>query len=273
MAIQVLKLEDSLFQPLLGSIELPTVGSSGHHIGTCKPCAFASKGLCNNGKQCQFCHLCGPNEKLRRKKAWKEQQKASYVPRISLSLEDSLFVPGTHVTFEKTTHHSTVSLAPQYVIAPSWVQTLHAPMDRGSCTAKLHPSENVATPCLIPPLCEGETKGSLTTLGSVTLDSEPKESKPCSSACSTADTEDITGRVLSLNDAHGKCFLGSVELPTVGSCGHHLGVCKPCAFGFKGCCKNGSSCQFCHLCGAEEIRNKKKPLKQRRNSAEVGTVA
>jgi len=52
----------------LGSRELPTVGSAGHHVGGCKPCAFAHKKRCENGVNCNFCHLCEPGEKKRRQK-------------------------------------------------------------------------------------------------------------------------------------------------------------------------------------------------------------
>lgn len=53
--------------------DLPTVGSRGHYSGVCKPCAFVFKpdqGGCKSGTLCQFCHLCGPGEKKRRKKVW-----------------------------------------------------------------------------------------------------------------------------------------------------------------------------------------------------------
>jgi len=53
--------------------------------------------------------------------------------------------------------------------------------------------------------------------------------------------------------------LGSQERPTVGSICHHLGICKPCAHAFsKEGCHNGAMCNFCHLCGPEEIKRRKK---------------
>mmetsp|Transcript_64776 Transcript_64776/g.141112 ORF Transcript_64776/g.141112 Transcript_64776/m.141112 type:complete len:169 (+) Transcript_64776:66-572(+) len=52
----------------LGSPELPTFGSSGHHLRLCKPCAFVNTKGCKDGVNCKFCHLCGPGEKQRRKK-------------------------------------------------------------------------------------------------------------------------------------------------------------------------------------------------------------
>lgn len=54
--------------PRLGSAELPSVGSLGHHINRCKPCAFVGKTGCSNGVQCNFCHMCAPGEKKRRRK-------------------------------------------------------------------------------------------------------------------------------------------------------------------------------------------------------------
>jgi hypothetical protein len=47
--------------------DFPSRGSALHMSGKCKPCAFFFEG-CNNGASCQFCHLCEPGERLRRKK-------------------------------------------------------------------------------------------------------------------------------------------------------------------------------------------------------------
>lgn len=54
--------------PQLGSAELPSIGSLGHYMRRCKPCAFVMKTGCANGSQCVFCHLCPPGEKKRRRK-------------------------------------------------------------------------------------------------------------------------------------------------------------------------------------------------------------
>ncbi|CAK9021184.1 C3H1-type domain-containing protein [Durusdinium trenchii] len=44
------------------------VGSTGHLLRLCKPCAFWNTKGCKDGKDCKFCHLCEPGEKKRRKK-------------------------------------------------------------------------------------------------------------------------------------------------------------------------------------------------------------
>jgi len=49
--------------------EVPSVGSIGHRTGSCKPCVFLHTKGCQSGLQCQFCHLCGPDEKKQRQKA------------------------------------------------------------------------------------------------------------------------------------------------------------------------------------------------------------
>jgi len=63
-----LRIWEALPDSSLGSAEMPTVGSAGHHLGTCKPCAFAFTKGCGSGVSCQFCHLCEPGEKKRRQK-------------------------------------------------------------------------------------------------------------------------------------------------------------------------------------------------------------
>eukprot|EP00439_Symbiodinium_sp_Y106_P021606 s7082_g2.t1 len=65
----------SMPENLLGSPELPSVGSRDHRLGGCKPCAFLVKG-CQNGIMCKFCHLCDAGEKKRRQKAKKAAFKA-----------------------------------------------------------------------------------------------------------------------------------------------------------------------------------------------------
>jgi hypothetical protein len=46
----------------------PSAGSSHHRTGRCKPCAFYHTKGCQNAKACEFCHLCPPGEKQRRKR-------------------------------------------------------------------------------------------------------------------------------------------------------------------------------------------------------------
>lgn len=60
-----------------GTVELPSVGSSGHAFGDCRPCAFFHSGRCEKGPGCVFCHLCGPEERKRRKQRKLELRRAA----------------------------------------------------------------------------------------------------------------------------------------------------------------------------------------------------
>mmetsp|Transcript_9319 Transcript_9319/g.26575 ORF Transcript_9319/g.26575 Transcript_9319/m.26575 type:complete len:350 (-) Transcript_9319:112-1161(-) len=66
--------------------ELPSIGSSGHAAGTCKPCAFLHTKGCDNGSECQFCHLCDAQEKKRRHKEKIMLRKATNRARQALEV-------------------------------------------------------------------------------------------------------------------------------------------------------------------------------------------
>lgn len=56
------------FLSMLGTLDCPSVGSAGHAVGNCKPCAFFHIKGCGNDTQCVFCHLCPAGEKKKRQK-------------------------------------------------------------------------------------------------------------------------------------------------------------------------------------------------------------
>lgn len=57
--------------------ELPSIGSKGHFDGSCKRCAFFSKGRCKNGKDCNHCHFAHePRSRLRKRTLLRVQQPA-----------------------------------------------------------------------------------------------------------------------------------------------------------------------------------------------------
>jgi len=65
-------------------------------------------------------------------------------------------------------------------------------------------------------------------------------------------------QVLHLADTIEEPDSFSPECPSVGSAGHHLGLCKPCDFVHRGSCRTGAACKFCHLCGPAENKQRKK---------------
>jgi hypothetical protein len=70
-----------------------SVGSALHGTGTCKPCAFFHKADgCQNGRECNHCHLCPPGTlaaRRKEKKGLKVFNKTT--PKRVISLESSIF--------------------------------------------------------------------------------------------------------------------------------------------------------------------------------------
>lgn len=58
-------------------------------------------------------------------------------------------------------------------------------------------------------------------------------------------------------------------LPSKGSWGHACGLCQPCEFFHRERCTAGVNCRFCHLCGPEEpkLRRKAKRVMKRMEMA------
>jgi len=63
---------------------------------------------------------------------------------------------------------------------------------------------------------------------------------------------------LCLEDTGGRTTTGSPDCPSVGSAGHWLGMCKPCDFFHRDRCTNEAACKYCHLCGPEEGKHRRK---------------
>jgi len=61
--------------------------------------------------------------------------------------------------------------------------------------------------------------------------------------------------------------LGSPAMPSLGSASHELGRCKPCAFFHTKGCSNALTCQFCHLCDADEKKRRRKEKFETRRAA------
>jgi len=95
------RLEDAAIQSLqaamgkleLGTSELPSVGSVGHALGRCKPCAFLYKDECQAAVDCHFCHICEDGEKKRRKREHRAAKRAVVVAGMATQ---ALLQPGDH---------------------------------------------------------------------------------------------------------------------------------------------------------------------------------
>lgn len=60
--LTVLRMSDDILDPMLGSPQLPSLGSVGHHQSgrgqCCRPCVFVGGHGCPHGSACLCCHLC-----------------------------------------------------------------------------------------------------------------------------------------------------------------------------------------------------------------------
>lgn len=70
--------------PMLGD-DLASVGSMAHDAGKCKPCAFFYTKGCENGFDCEFCHICEPGEKKKRRKEKIDNRRSMRQLRQALS--------------------------------------------------------------------------------------------------------------------------------------------------------------------------------------------
>jgi len=76
---------------------LSSVGSAGHEVGKCKPCAFVHRPMgCTDGAACSFCHLCEPGEKKRRQRQKVEAARQHRLSRKASSAGD-LKAVGTRI--------------------------------------------------------------------------------------------------------------------------------------------------------------------------------
>jgi len=72
---QVVVESSTVQQPNPGFEQVPSIGSLDHHMGTCRPCAYFGVRGCENGAQCEYCHLCLPGELKRRQKVRRSAQR------------------------------------------------------------------------------------------------------------------------------------------------------------------------------------------------------
>jgi len=79
--------------------ELPSIGSAGHFDGSCKRCAFYSKGRCQNGKDCTHCHFAHePRSRLRKRAARRGVFQAEAVPEFpEVDATEDAFVAAAQV--------------------------------------------------------------------------------------------------------------------------------------------------------------------------------
>lgn len=209
---------------------LTSIGSLRHDEGTCRPCAWLHKSAagCRNAANCEYCHLCPPGE-IKRRKRLKLQS------RIALVVESRLI---NDVTSGGQQVDQACQTSPLNALDGSTlggfggaaVESASAVLGPASLTVK-PPSVLEMEPCYI------DVPG-LTTLSS---------SAPAASATPATQT------------APAPSAQAAENVPSLGSAGHARGSCRPCAWVYKDSngCRNGASCEYCHLCPPGELKRRK----------------
>lgn len=263
---------------------LPSIGSSLHAGGTCKPCAwFWKRGGCKNALSCQHCHLC-PEDALRVRRRLKidalrgrarpvepvdeathEPQKVTnlrtmhceippLIPSIG-QLVDLIMQPPPAAVVQRDAG----SKQPHVPKAKAGSKELQArPGQVQQCDAKLG-----SNPHLLAVQAEARRRArsgaQLVVDLAMKIEGRQEDEKVLDmgkdmlgdDASSTPSTKD-------LQESRTTSF-SMDELPSVGSALHADGKCRPCAWYWKPQgCANGSTCRHCHLCPRGELKTRKR---------------
>lgn len=251
---------------------IPSVGSSQHASGDCRPCAWFWKAAgCSNGKDCRHCHLCPDGEIKNRKKDKVDTMRSE-------KSMDSNASP-KHNSQSQSSPQQPQQLADDGEDCPG--SSLHGTGHCRPCAWFWKPQgcQN-GEECRHCHLCpEGEIKN------------RRKEK-----VANLREQDDIIGRQhdprmmamdMSMWAGEQSPFMplmdpslmmpnpfmmpmmptmpmdipgmSPLSFPSTGSSLHVLGKCKPCAWFWKPTgCMNGQECAHCHLCTAGELKTRKR---------------
>jgi len=236
-----------------------SVGSLMHGTGCCKPCAWYWKaGGCQNGRDCQHCHMCSSGEIKARRKA-KLGARRDTKPCAAEASEqggcdaedESRKNKGWSSDEESRT--STMSSMPAMVDVPEPAVLAPPPgLDWPSSSQPRALAVEVphdVPPALLSPLVSPAAAASL-----------PSPASPAA-ALSLPPAPPLSP----LPGAPGVAAAGSVPqfaaapIASAGSLLHGTGLCRPCAWFWKPQgCANGQECQHCHMCSQGALRARKK---------------
>jgi hypothetical protein len=254
---------------------LPSVGSKDHGSGICKPCAwFWKPGSCQNGRECNHCHLCPEGEiKARKKKKLLGHEKSIAglsEPAFVRNLEGvqeplNTSQQGELLSAVKIPEQGQHQAQPSFDADDSFSggvllsvgAALHASGECRPC-AWFHKPEG----CLNGIACrhchacpEGELQNRKKS-GIATKSQEKEKSDQ-------REGEEAAGNFRVPPPAFPPPGLPTpppmLGMPSKGSEKHSSGECRPCVWYWKpNSCVNGKDCLHCHLCPETEIKRRKK---------------
>eukprot|EP00929_Paragymnodinium_shiwhaense_P021096 TRINITY_DN1384_c0_g2_i1.p1 TRINITY_DN1384_c0_g2~~TRINITY_DN1384_c0_g2_i1.p1 ORF type:complete len:440 (-),score=132.36 TRINITY_DN1384_c0_g2_i1:179-1498(-) len=110
-AVSQVQLEESDSDEAADSSEpLVSLGAALHASGNCRPCNFFGKGRCQNGTECEFCHM--PHQKRKPTRQEKRERAAAWLERQKFKVQED-FEAAAQERLEKAA--AAVSNQPQQV--------------------------------------------------------------------------------------------------------------------------------------------------------------
>jgi len=231
-------------------LDLPSEGSALHASGACQPCGWFWKlGGCQNGRQCNRCHLCPEGELKTRKKAKHTLFRLGLATPQSAGGSAQEMSEPRRVRFMGETPKT--SNGQQSQAAAKTIGFRDEPAEDVAALAS-RPSESPADACRpilkLPPRAAAEDSGE--TVGSITVELLGGETAPgrLSNAAAASPA-----------DGDGELAFPPGLAPAGGSQLHGTGTCQPCAWFWKADgCKAGLACDYCHQCPRGELKARKR---------------
>mmetsp|Transcript_43897 Transcript_43897/g.103836 ORF Transcript_43897/g.103836 Transcript_43897/m.103836 type:complete len:465 (-) Transcript_43897:96-1490(-) len=204
---------------------LPSLGSALHGTGRCKPCVWFHKPeSCQNGKDCQHCHLCPEGEIRARKKNARARKANPDVALLMTGTEGEVVLPTEEIDCRSAEEPE--EIAPGFPEQEKF-DILLPPGLSGFFERSISPS---TASIVTENLSDGTQSGSW--------------DAPLSAVTAAAEVGNA---------------VAAASLTSVGSVLHGTGQCTPCAWFWKPQgCHNGSECRHCHSCPRGEIKSRRK---------------
>lgn len=259
---------------------LPSIGSSAHGSGNCRPCAWFHKPQgCQNGEECRHCHLCPEGEIKDRRRTKVATMKHNDIQDDEPDFEQAFWVAqkqqealmaaahwqaqahweaaAAWETTRQVAEAAEALLTPMSVWTPS-VVAASAAMASAAAMAQQTPLSQLAevTPSTISlaGAASPSAAASSSPLGS------PLGGSPVKVSAEAFPTTPVGAVQNSPAAAPALIAAASAgNLPSAGSSLHELGQCRPCAWFWKPQgCQNGQACAHCHLCPKGELKERKR---------------
>jgi len=214
-------------------IFLPSLGSSLHGTGRCRPCAWFWKPQgCANGHECFHCHFCPAGEIRDRKK----------VKLAMMRVAGGATAPSEQEFAKSDASDIPVTVSVPLSIVPGTPPTCFSSPRRVGFDAQMAEVADDTRKVV-----ETEEHDDEVTASEMGQD----EDSDAQQSTTAEDSVPMSPMSVPLPE--------SFDLPSTGSALHLVGKCRPCAWFYKSQgCLNSRACAHCHICPEGELRQRRK---------------